>query len=47
MTTRRKETGYLSAVRRRNEELERLLQADRAEPDLNRDANWDAESLGR
>lgn len=45
LTTQRKETGYLGAVRRRIEELERMLQADRTEPDLNRDAGWDAESL--
>ncbi len=45
LTVSRKETGYLGAVRRRIEELERMLQADRTEPDLSRDAGWDAESL--
>jgi voltage-gated potassium channel Kch len=45
LTTQRREAGYLGAVRQRIEGLEQMLQADRAEPDLTRDAGWDAESL--
>jgi monovalent cation:proton antiporter-2 (CPA2) family protein len=45
LTTRRKEAGYLGAMRRRIEELEQMFQADLGEPDLSRDAGWDAESL--
>jgi CPA2 family monovalent cation:H+ antiporter-2 len=36
---------YLNTARRRLEDLERLLLADRAEPELDRDAGWDPESL--
>jgi monovalent cation:H+ antiporter-2, CPA2 family len=36
---------YLSAVRQRIEDLEQLMLADRSDPELNRDAGWDAESL--
>ena len=45
LTGKRREAGYLSAVRGRIEELEQMLRADRAEPDLSRDEGWDAESL--
>lgn len=45
LTAARRDTGYLGAVRRRIEDLERMLRADRADPDLSRDAGWDAESL--
>jgi hypothetical protein len=45
LTTKRREAGYLGAMRRRIEELERMFQADLGEPDLSRDAGWDAESL--
>lgn len=37
--------GYLSAARQRIEELERLMQADRADAGLDRDMGWDPESL--
>ncbi len=47
LTTERRETTYFSAVRQRIEELEKLLEADRAEPDLSRDAGWDVEPLRR
>jgi voltage-gated potassium channel Kch len=47
LTHHRRETGYLSAVRQRIEELEALLEADRREPDLARDEGWDAEALRR
>ena len=36
---------YVSAARQRIEDLERMFEADRAEPALDRDAGWDAESL--
>jgi len=36
---------YVSAARQRIEDLERMFEADRAEPGLDRDAGWDAESL--
>ncbi len=36
---------YLSEARRRIENLERIMRADREEPGLDRDAGWDAESL--
>lgn len=36
---------YLSEARRRIENLERIMRADREEPGLDRDAVWDAESL--
>ncbi|HSJ10544.1 MAG TPA: monovalent cation:proton antiporter-2 (CPA2) family protein [Longimicrobiales bacterium] len=36
---------YVNTARRRLEDLERLLLADRAEPELDRDAGWDPESL--
>jgi len=45
LTGHRREKDYLSAVRRRIEELEQMLQADLGEPDLRRDMGWDAESL--
>lgn len=45
LTGRRREAGYLSAVRQRIEELEQMLKADREDPGLSRDAGWDAESL--
>lgn len=45
LTAGRKDAGYLSAVRRRIEELEKLLRADREDPGLGRDSGWDAESL--
>jgi monovalent cation:proton antiporter-2 (CPA2) family protein len=38
-------TSYLSAARQRIEDLERIMLADRAEPQLDRDAGWDPESL--
>jgi monovalent cation:proton antiporter-2 (CPA2) family protein len=38
-------TTYLSAARQRIEDLERIMLADRAEPQLNRDSGWDPESL--
>jgi CPA2 family monovalent cation:H+ antiporter-2 len=37
--------SYVNAARQRNLDLEQLLLADRAEPDLERDAGWDPESL--
>jgi voltage-gated potassium channel Kch len=43
--TRRDATRYVSATRQRIEDLERLFEADRAEPSLDRDGGWDAESL--
>ncbi|MCC6130296.1 MAG: potassium transporter, partial [Acidobacteria bacterium] len=45
LTAQRRDVGYLSAVRRRIEDLERMLRADRDQPGLSRDAGWDAESL--
>ncbi len=46
LTDRRSDRAvYLSAVRQRIEDLERMFEADRAEPALDRDAGWDAESL--
>ena len=36
---------YLNAAREYIAELEEIIQADKAEPDLERDAGWDAESL--
>lgn len=36
---------YLSAAKEYIAELEELIQTDKAEPDLERDAGWDAESL--
>ncbi len=45
LTAGRKDAAYLSAVRRRIEELEKLLRADREDPGLGRDSGWDAESL--
>jgi CPA2 family monovalent cation:H+ antiporter-2 len=38
-------SAYLSDARRRIEDLERILLADLAEADLDRDAGWDPESL--
>jgi len=38
-------SAYLSDARRRIEDLERILLADMAEADLDRDAGWDPESL--
>jgi monovalent cation:proton antiporter-2 (CPA2) family protein len=44
--SRKKErSAYLSDARRRIEDLERMLLADLADPDLERDAGWDPESL--
>jgi voltage-gated potassium channel Kch len=37
--------GYLSAARQRIEELERMLEADRADRGLDRDLGWDPETL--
>ena len=46
LTDRRSDRAvYVSAVRQRIEDLERMFEADRAEPELDRDAGWDAESL--
>jgi len=46
LTGRRDDRGtYASAARQRIEDLERMFEADRAEPALDRDAGWDAESL--
>jgi voltage-gated potassium channel Kch len=46
LTERRGDTAqYMSAARRRIEELERLLLSDLATPALDRDIGWDAESL--
>jgi CPA2 family monovalent cation:H+ antiporter-2/glutathione-regulated potassium-efflux system protein KefB len=42
---RRDGTRYISATRQRVEDLERMFEADRAEPSLERDAGWDPESL--
>lgn len=39
------QSTYLSDARRRIEDLERILLADMAEADLDRDAGWDPESL--
>ena len=36
---------YLNAAKEYIAELEEIIQADKAEPDLERDAGWDAESL--
>jgi monovalent cation:proton antiporter-2 (CPA2) family protein len=36
---------YVSAARQRIEDLERMFEADRTEPALDRDSGWDAESL--
>jgi hypothetical protein len=36
---------YVSAVRQRVEELERMFEADRRDPALDRDAGWDSETL--
>ncbi len=38
-------SAFLQTARDRIADLERILQADLAEPDLDRDAGWDAESL--
>lgn len=43
--TRRDEVRYVSAARKRIEALELMFEADRAEPSLDRDGGWDAESL--
>jgi len=44
--SRREEpSSYLSETRRRIEDLERILLADLAEADLDRDSGWDPESL--
>jgi voltage-gated potassium channel Kch len=45
LTAERKDAGYLSAVRRRIEELEKLLEADRQDASVSRDSGWDADSL--
>jgi len=46
LTARRKDGHvYVSAVRQRIEDLERMFEADRAEPALDRDAGWDADSI--
>lgn len=37
--------AYLNVVRQRIAELEELIKADDAEPDLDRDAGWDSDSL--
>ncbi|MGE3508460.1 MAG: monovalent cation:proton antiporter-2 (CPA2) family protein [Vicinamibacterales bacterium] len=42
---RRDRTRYISATRQRIQDLERMFDADRAEPGLDRDSGWDAESL--
>jgi hypothetical protein len=36
---------YINAARQRIEDLERILLADLADPDLERDAGWDPETL--
>ena len=36
---------YLNAAKQYIAELEEIIQADKAEPDLERDAGWDAETL--
>jgi CPA2 family monovalent cation:H+ antiporter-2 len=38
-------TRYISATRQRVEDLERMFEADRAEPSLERDGGWDPDSL--
>jgi len=46
LTSHRKDgQGYLSAVRHRIQDLERLFDLDRTEPALDRDAGWDADTL--
>jgi monovalent cation:H+ antiporter-2, CPA2 family len=46
LTDRRTDTaGYVSLARQRIRALEQMFEADRAEPSLERDAGWDAESL--
>jgi len=46
LTGRRRDgSSYVSAARQRIEDLERMFEADRAEPALDRDSGWDAESL--
>ncbi len=46
LTGRRRDgSSYVSAARQRIEDLERMFEADRAEPELDRDSGWDAESL--
>jgi CPA2 family monovalent cation:H+ antiporter-2 len=42
---RQKSPGYVNLARQRIEALERMFEADRAEPALDRDEGWDAESL--
>lgn len=37
--------AYLNVARERMAELERLIEADAADPDLDRDAGWDVDSL--
>lgn len=37
--------AFLRTTRQRIEDLERLIRADLEEPQLERDAGWDAESL--
>jgi monovalent cation:H+ antiporter-2, CPA2 family len=45
--TQRRQDGavYINAARQRIEDLERILLADLADPDLERDAGWDPETL--
>jgi monovalent cation:proton antiporter-2 (CPA2) family protein len=46
LTDRRADRAmYVSAVRQRIQDLERMFEADRADPAFERDAGWDAESL--
>jgi voltage-gated potassium channel Kch len=46
LTDRRDDRSvYVSAARQRIEDLERMFEADRADPALDRDAGWDTESL--
>ena len=46
LTARRADRSvYVNAARQRIEDLERMFEADRAEPALDRDSGWDAESL--
>jgi CPA2 family monovalent cation:H+ antiporter-2 len=45
LTGRQKSPGYVNLARQRIEALERMFEADRAEPALDRDTGWDAESL--
>ncbi len=45
MPDRRDQAAYLSAARRRIDDLEQQLLADLADPDLERDAGWDPDSL--